>query len=100
MRNAAFSLLGSLGVGFLIAMAGCMFAGVLVFGLFSFMASRSSSSSTSFPAPSMALRSVASVKRGGGLVWLCFTSMSFVSTTSFGWTGARVGVSSLWASLP
>ena len=35
---------------------------------FSLIASRSSSSSTSLPAPSIALSNVASVKRGGGLV--------------------------------
>src|SRR6267378_2580474 len=49
---------------------------------FSLMASRSSSSSTSFPAPSIADRSVASVKRAGGLVRMARTSTSRVRTFS------------------
>ena len=49
---------------------------------FSLIASRNSSSSTSLPAPSIALSKVASVNRGGGLVWLCLTSISLVFTNS------------------
>ena len=67
---------------------------------FSLIASRSSSSSTSLPAPSMALSSVASVKRAGGLVWFAMTSMPLVLTPSFGSTGTRLGVSSVCASRP
>src|SRR5947208_3435162 len=46
------------------------------------MASRSSSSSTSLPAPSIAPSNVASEKRGAALVCACFTSISFVRTRS------------------
>ena len=67
---------------------------------FSLMASRSSSSSTSLPAPSIALSSVASLKRAGGLVRLAMTSMALVLTGSFAWTGTRLGVSSVCASRP
>ena len=67
---------------------------------FSRIASRNSSSSTSLPAPSIALSSVASVKRAGGLVCAAMTSTLVVCTVSFGCTGASVGVSSVWASLP
>ena len=49
---------------------------------FALIASRSSSSSTSLPAPSMAESSVASEKRAGGLVWLALTSTSVVLTFS------------------
>ena len=66
---------------------------------FSCIASRSSSSSTSLPAPSIALSSVASVNRAGGLVWVAITSTLVVLTVSFGCTGASLGVSSVWASL-
>ena len=67
---------------------------------FSLIASRSSSSSTSLPADSMAPSSVASVNRAGGLVWFCLTSISVVWTCSPGCTGASTGVSSAGASLP
>ena len=66
----------------------------------SLIASRSSSSSTSLPAPSIAESKVASVYRGGGLVTLAFTSMPRVATRSPWSTGARFGVSSESASFP
>ena len=66
---------------------------------FSRIASRSSSSSISLPAPSIAERSVASLKRGGGRVVSATTSIFSVATFSFAFTGASVG-SSPCASRP
>ncbi|KAG1385535.1 hypothetical protein G6F59_017345 [Rhizopus arrhizus] len=63
------------------------------------MASRSSSSSTSLPAPSMADSKVPSLKRAGGLVDRPTASTSSVRTVSPSATGTRLA-SSPWASLP
>ena len=54
------------------------------------IASRNSSSSTSLPAPSIALSSVASVKRAGGRVSLASASTSVVLTSSPSATAVNV----------
>jgi hypothetical protein len=54
---------------------------------FALIASRNSSSSTSLPAPSMAESSVASLKRAGGFVSFCLTSISSTFADSLGEIG-------------
>ena len=54
---------------------------------FARIASRNSSSSTNLPAPSIAESSVASLKRAGGFVSSCLTSMSRTFAGSLGEIG-------------